>query len=93
MLTSLVSLLQGNVKKSKKSMKIINIDVENLHTLWTTWGISMKFSEKMWLIIILKVSKKQGFKNETKLEMCPISFTSKFFIACQYLSVGNHCKW
>ena len=32
MLTSLVSLSQGNVKKSKKSMKIVNMDGENLHT-------------------------------------------------------------
>ena len=28
---------------------------------WTTWWISMKFSEKMWLMIIIKVAKKQGF--------------------------------
>ena len=32
MLTSLVSLQQGNVKKSEKSMKTINIDGENLVT-------------------------------------------------------------
>ena len=31
MMTPLVSLQQGNVKKSKKSMKIVNIEVENLH--------------------------------------------------------------
>ena len=31
MLTSLVSLQQGNVKKSEKSMKIVNIHRENLH--------------------------------------------------------------
>ena len=30
MLTSLVSLEQGNVKKSEKSMKIVSIDGENL---------------------------------------------------------------
>ena len=28
---SLVYLQQGNVKKSKKLMKIVNIDEENLH--------------------------------------------------------------
>ena len=42
MLTSLVSLQQGNVKKSKKSMKIVNIEEEVLHIFWTTWG---NFSE------------------------------------------------
>ena len=26
-----------------------------------TWGISMKFSGKMWVVIILKVTKKQAF--------------------------------
>ena len=38
MLTSLVSLQQGNVKKSKKLMKIVNIEEEGLHIFWTTWG-------------------------------------------------------
>ena len=32
MLTSLVSLLQGNIKKSEKLMKIVNIDGENLQS-------------------------------------------------------------
>ena len=32
---------------------------ENLHIFWTTCGISMKFSVKIWLTIILKVTKKQ----------------------------------
>ena len=60
-LTSLVSLQQVNVKKSGKLMKIANIDREILHNFWTTWGISMKFSGKMRLMIILKVTKSQGF--------------------------------
>ena len=34
-------------------MKIVNIDGENLHISWTTQGTSMKFSGKMWLMIIL----------------------------------------
>ena len=38
-------------------MKIVNIEEENLHIIWTNWGISMKFSGKMWLTIILKVQK------------------------------------
>ena len=41
-------------------MKIANIDRENLLIFWTTWGISIKFSGKMWLMIILRVTKKQG---------------------------------
>ena len=48
---SLVSLQQGNVKKSEKAMKIV-----------TTRAIAMKFSGKTWLMIILKVTKKKkGF--------------------------------
>ena len=35
MLTSLVYLQQGNVKKSEKMMKIVNNDEKNLHILWT----------------------------------------------------------
>ena len=42
-------------------MKLANIDRDILHDFWTTWGISMKFSGKMWLRIILKVTKNQGF--------------------------------
>ena len=61
MLTSLVYLQWRNVKKSKKLLKLVNIDEENLHIFQTTWGISMKFSGKMCLVIILKVTKKKGF--------------------------------
>ena len=32
-----------------------------LHIFRTTWGISMKFSGEMWLKIMLKISKNQGF--------------------------------
>ena len=42
-------------------MKISNIDRESLHVFWTTWEISIKISGKMWLVIILKVTKNQGF--------------------------------
>ena len=49
------------LKKSKKLMKIVDNDGENLHIFGTTWEISIKFSEKMWLMIILKVTKKQAF--------------------------------
>ena len=42
-------------------MKIVNIDRENLDFFWTTREISMKFSGKMWLMIMLEVTKNQGF--------------------------------
>ena len=64
MLPSLVFLQQGNVKKSKKLMKIVKIDEENLQTFQTTRGISMKFSRKMCLMIILKIKKSQGLSLE-----------------------------
>ena len=54
MLTSLVSLQQENAKNSEKSMKIINIEGENLERL-------DKVLENMSLIIILKFTKKQVF--------------------------------
>ena len=57
MLTSLISLQQGNLKKSEKSVKIVKYS----YLLNNLRRISMKFSEKMWLIIILKVTKKTGF--------------------------------
>ena len=42
-------------------MKLANIGEQNLHIFWTTRRISMKFSGKKSLMIILKVTKKQGF--------------------------------
>ena len=39
-------------KKSKKLIKTVNIERKNLHIFWTTWGITIKFSGKMWLIIL-----------------------------------------
>ena len=60
MLASIVSLQQGKVRASEKSMKIVNIEGENLHVFWTIWGMSMKYSGKTWLMIILKVTKKQS---------------------------------
>ena len=59
--TSLVSLLQGNVKKSGKLMKVVNIDGENLYIFRTTSGISKKFPGKVGHTIILKVTKNQVF--------------------------------
>ena len=56
MLKSFVSLQQENIKTSKKSVKVVNIERENLFTLWT-----IKFAGKIWLMIILTVTKKYGF--------------------------------
>ena len=42
-------------------MKLANSDREFLHIYWTTWENSMKFSGKMCLKVILKVTKIQGF--------------------------------
>ena len=42
-------------------MKIADIDREILHNSKTTRGISIKYSGKMQLMIILKVTKNQGF--------------------------------
>ena len=48
-------------KKPEKLMKIVNIDGENLCIFSNTWGISMAFSGKMWLMIIQKSPKTHGF--------------------------------
>ena len=53
--------MSKNLRNWWKSMIIANIDREILHNFWTTSGISMKFSRKMFLMIILKVTKNQGF--------------------------------
>ena len=50
--------MSKNPKNWWKLMKIANIDRESLHISWTDWGISMKSSGKMWLMIILKATKK-----------------------------------
>ena len=57
MLTSLVYLEQANVKKSKKLLKLDNIDEENLDVFRKISSISIKFSRKMCLMIILKSQK------------------------------------
>ena len=53
--------MSKNPENRWKLVIIVNIDREILHNFWTTWGISVTFSGKMWLLIILKVTKKQGF--------------------------------
>ena len=50
-----------NLENQWKLMKIANIDREILYNFWETWGNSMKFSEILWLMIILEVTKNKGF--------------------------------
>ena len=49
--------MSKNPKTWWKLMTIANIDREILHNFWTTWEILIKFSRKMCLMIILKVTK------------------------------------
>ena len=37
----------SKIKKTEKLMKIVNIDGENLLIFWTTWGLLMELSGKM----------------------------------------------
>ena len=46
--------MSNNPKNWWKSMKVGNIDRESLHIFWNSWGVSMKFSGKIWLMIMLK---------------------------------------
>ena len=52
--------MSKNPKNWRKLMKIANIVREILHIFGTTCEISMKFSGKIWLMIILKVAKNQA---------------------------------
>ena len=54
MLTSLVYLQQEKYQKIQKIDELTNMDEEDLDIFRTTSGISMKFSRKMCLMIILK---------------------------------------
>ena len=53
--------MSKNPKSWWKLMKIGNIAREILYNYGKTWVISMKFSGKMCLMIILKVTKNCGF--------------------------------
>ena len=53
--------MSKNPKNQWKLMKRANIDRGILYIFWATWGISIQFSGKMWLMIIIKVTKNQGF--------------------------------
>ena len=45
--------MSKNPKGWWNSMKVANNDGENHHIFWPAWGISMKFSGKMLLMIML----------------------------------------
>ena len=60
-LTPLVFFNKEMSENRWKSMKIASIDREFLHNFWMTWRTSKNLSGKMWFIIILKVTKHQGF--------------------------------
>ena len=40
---------------------LCSVDRENLHIFRKTWGVSKKISENLWVMIIIKVTKLQGF--------------------------------
>ena len=51
-------------------MEIVNTEEENLHIFWPPWGASTKSSEKMWFMIILKVTKKQSLTLSLRNAIC-----------------------
>ena len=58
----------------------VNIERENLHIFWTTWGTSMKFSGKTWLNI----------KSHKKTRLHPLSRIYKFGTSYNYC---KNLKW
>ena len=54
-------LCNKEMSQNLKNQQKVNFEGENLYIFWTTWRISMKFSGRMWLMIMLKVTKNQGF--------------------------------
>ena len=60
-------------------MKIVNIEGEDLHIFWVTWGMSMKFSGKTSLMIILKVTKNQGSTLYVEKTFLEKKFTTQSF--------------
>ena len=82
MLTSLVCLQKENDKNSKKLKKIANVDDEKKKIFITTntGGISMKFPEKVYLMLILKVTKMQGFTFSLISRKCSFLKNNPLFI-------------
>ena len=44
-------------KKKNKNFEVVNIDKKHLHIFWTTWGMWIKFTGKISLLIIQKEAK------------------------------------
>ena len=53
--------MASKAKKIKKTHAKIKIEEVKIYIFWETWWISTKFLGKMWLLMILKVTKKQTF--------------------------------
>ena len=51
MLTPSVTFQQRTRKCQENPIKIVNIVEGNIHLSWKTWGISIKFSGKIWFMI------------------------------------------
>ena len=80
-------------------MKIPNIDRESLHIFWMTRWISMKFSGKVWLMIISRATKKQSFTLsledkflEKPLTTC-VTFFHKSFLVLTFNLILIHLKY
>ena len=56
-----LGFLRVNVKKSKSRQKLLKFIKKIFISPWTIWWILMKFSEKMSLMTILKITETQGF--------------------------------
>ena len=56
-------MLKKDPKNRRKltKIKIANIDWESLHISWPICETLMKLSEKMWFMIIFKLTKNQSF--------------------------------
>ena len=66
-------------------MKIVNIEGANLHIFWTTWGVSMTFSGKIWLMVILK----KVTKNQASLSLSLLSLCLSLLSLCLSLSLSQ----
>ena len=76
---------------------MVNIETEILHISWTTWGTSIKLPGKMWIIMLLKVTKSQGFTLSSedtftaeKMKFSIKGFFSKCDQICSFLRIWLH---
>ena len=63
-------------------MKTVNIEEENLHIIWTTWVISMKFSgKKSQKTGLHPLSRKHIFrKTKGRVKLTPIQLVQAFLV-------------